>query len=248
MTLELIYTSSPQGLKPGSRGYCTVAASAGLSPRAVSVLESLSGYRHAESPTERDVPAAGNPILWSHLLTPNGQSILSRVADAGLDDAGRKNKIAHHRLLDPSERSAAGPSAMIRANPFCQRWEGAPRKLGQTQLVPGSCEPNATDPTNGNAWHAITGDTIGATRLAETVSANQEAYLIFDPSMDLLALVYEAMSLLSPKQRWQTTFCTYTTVLPAGLRCQWRFVLSGSPEARRIPPHNRVLKIDLTRQ
>ena len=47
MSHEIIYTSAPQGLKPGSHGFCTVAATAGIAKNLLERLESLSGYRHA---------------------------------------------------------------------------------------------------------------------------------------------------------------------------------------------------------
>ena len=50
MSQELIYTSAPRGLRPGSRGFCTVMRTEGLPEPVVNRLEALSGYRHAFAP------------------------------------------------------------------------------------------------------------------------------------------------------------------------------------------------------
>ena len=45
MSHELFYTSAPRGLRRGSNGYCTVAATRGLPPLLGQQLERLSDYR-----------------------------------------------------------------------------------------------------------------------------------------------------------------------------------------------------------
>ena len=60
MTQELIYTSAPRGLKPGSHGFCTVAVTQGMPPNLAERLEALSGYRHVYPP--QDPQAELNPI------------------------------------------------------------------------------------------------------------------------------------------------------------------------------------------
>ena len=48
------------------------------------------------------------------------------------------------------------------------------------------------------------------------------AYLIIEPGLDVLPLFAEAIALLPPDRRWQATFSTYFTTLPAGATCNWR--------------------------
>lgn len=96
MIEELIYTSAPQGLKPGSSGFTTVASTAGMASNLANLLESLSGYRHLADPGTAG--AKQNPVIFSHLKGRVGGrnlNILSRIADAGLDYSGRTNKLAH---------------------------------------------------------------------------------------------------------------------------------------------------------
>ena len=45
MAWELVYTSAPHGLAEGSRGFCTVAATAGMPASLIPRVEALSGYR-----------------------------------------------------------------------------------------------------------------------------------------------------------------------------------------------------------
>jgi hypothetical protein len=60
LSQEILYTSAPQGLKPGSRGFCTVVSTSGMAKNLAERLESLSGYRHAYMPTDAD--AHLNPV------------------------------------------------------------------------------------------------------------------------------------------------------------------------------------------
>ena len=84
MSFELLYTSSPQGLKPSSRGFCTVLATKGMPMPLIQAVEGLSGYRpiYAQS----DERAKRNPVVYSHLkLQAIGRTwhVLSRIADFG---------------------------------------------------------------------------------------------------------------------------------------------------------------------
>ncbi|MDZ4821249.1 MAG: hypothetical protein SGJ20_19995, partial [Planctomycetota bacterium] len=117
MRQELIYTSSPKGLKLGSRGFCTVASTPGMAKNLADRLESLSGYRHLHPPGSPE--AHLNPVNSSYLrFVLGGQTfyLLSRIADAGLDYTQRTNKLAHHIALQHSDLPSAGP-AWLAAQP-----------------------------------------------------------------------------------------------------------------------------------
>ncbi|HEX6986328.1 MAG TPA: hypothetical protein VF170_13180, partial [Planctomycetaceae bacterium] len=166
MAQELLYTSAPRGLKPGSRGFCTVEATAGLPPTLVTALEGLSGYRHVAPPGD---PA--NPVVRSHVTLSLGgrtYSVLSRIADAGADYTGRTNKLAHHVVLDPSERPKGGPAWLV-AQPglLRDRFEGEPKTL-PPRLVPAGDRPAAVC----TAWQSAAGDAGWAGVLAEAFLAD----------------------------------------------------------------------------
>lgn len=246
MSQELHYTSAPRGLKPGSRGFCTVACTPGMPGPLADRLESLSGYQQLFPPHHPDV--ALNPIVYSHLRIPvagKTVSILSRIGFAGLDYTERANKYAHHIVLDGQEQPVGGPAWVISQPGFLETsWTGEPR------ILPAGRRPAPGDstPAVAQAWLSLTGDAGWAGVLAESFLTDPKkvVYLIFQPGMDLLPLISEAVALLPPARRWDVTFSTYYTSLPQGISCAWRCVLDGSPEAklaRRLPD---ALVLDLT--
>ena len=231
MSQELIYTSAPQGIKPGSHGFCTVAYSRGMSANLIQQLESLSGYRHIYGP--QDPNAALNPVAFSHLMfTVGGRRchVLSRICDAGLDYSQRTNKFAHHIVLDAAEVPPGGPAALMARDGFMRTaWEGEPSILPTGPAVPSDESP----PRVCRAWQQLTGDAGWAGVLAETATgaANRQVVLVYRPGTDMLALLAEALGLLPVNVRWRVSFSTYYTKLPAGIGCQWRCVVDGTPEA-----------------
>ncbi len=245
MSQELHYTSVPRGLKPGSRGFCTVACTAQMSAPLFELLESLSGYRPVYP--VHDPAAAQNPINFSHLrLTVGGMavSVLSRVGPANLDYSGRSNKYAHHVVLEPNERPEGGPAWLVGHPGFLQEaWDGEPRLLPAGQTPPRGDRP----PGVAGAWKALGVDAGWAGVLAESFLADprRPVFLIFRPGMDLLPLFVEAIALLPPPRRWDVEFSTYFTSLPRGVNCPWRGVVEGSPEAQNALRLPNALTINL---
>jgi hypothetical protein len=238
MSQELFYTSAPRGLKPGARGFCTVATTRGMSAALMEKLESLSGYRPLFPPL--DAKAALNPVVCSHLrINVGGKafSLLSRICSAGLDYTERSNNFAHHVVLDPTELPPAGPAWLLAQPGFMEsRWQGEPRLLSAGRVPPrGNVGPAVC-----RAWEELTGDPGWAGVVAEAIQHDPSrlAYLLFEPGMDLLPLIAEALALLPPEQRWHVTFSTYYTGLPQGISCLWRGVPHDSVEAksaRQVP-------------
>jgi len=244
---ELIYTSAPQGLKPGSRGFCTVAATQGMAPNLTDRLESLSGYRHIYAP--QDAQARLNPVAYSHVrltVGPRRYHVLSRIADAGLDYSQRTNKLAHHVVLEVAELVPAGPAALLGVPGFLEtRWNNEVRVLPAGRRVPAI----ASRPAVCTAWQRQTGDAGWGGVMAETAveKAHRTVYVIFRPGMDLLPLLAEALAMVPGDVRWEVSFSTYFTRMPAGVDCQWRCVVEGSLEAAAIVRSTQTLVIDLTR-
>lgn len=241
MSWELYYTSAERGLKPHSRGFCTVARTEGMPPPVVERLESLSSYRPAFSGGSAD--AERNPIAWAHWRIPVGprnRSVLSRVAYVGSDYTGRPSSFAHHVLLEPAEQLPIGPAAMLMLPGMMETaWSGEP------MLLPPRIPPNDEVAAAPTPVSSVTG---WASRLAEAYRADPEkpAYLVYPAGMELLPVLNTAIGLLPPALRWQVTFATHFTELPAGLTCTWRCVIAGTPAAaalRRAPG----MAIDLTR-
>lgn len=245
MTAELLYTSAAKGLKPGSRGFCTVVSSAGMPTNLASKLESLSGYRQMFLPS--DPNAAKNPVAFSHLtFSLGGQqtSILSRVAAYGADYSGRTNKLAHHVVPTAAEKVAAGPAWLL-MQPGVMRtdWDG------NCQTTPaGPAFPNGNvAPGLCHAWQRLAGDAGWGGVVADAFrqSRGKPLFVIFslDHRNDLLQLIVEATALLPPEQRWQATFSTYATQLPPDVSCQVRFVVEGTQDAQMARARGTVIHL-----
>lgn len=246
MSHEILYTSAPQGLKPGSRGFCTVVSTAGMAKNLAERLESFSGYRHAF--LAHEARADQNPINYAHYHTIIGgrkYHILSRIADAGLDYTQRSNKLAHHVALEPSETANApgGPAWVMAAKGFfLEQWDG------QVRTLPTGREPTASDrpPQICDRWKQLTGDAGWGGVLAESAFHKGGVMsVIFAAGTPVLDLVVESLGLLPPEKRWDVTFSTYFTKAPAGIDCQWRFLLDGTPEATALRRDVRAAVIDL---
>ncbi|MDB5349536.1 MAG: hypothetical protein JWN86_783 [Planctomycetota bacterium] len=246
MSQELHYTSAPRGLKPGVKGYCTVASTPHLPGPLAERLESLSGYKQVFPATSPD--ASRNPVVVSHLrISLGGQdlSVLSRVAAAGLDYTDRSNKYAHHVAITAAERPSAGPAWLAqRAGVLETAWEGEPRIIPTGRAIPSG----DTSPAVCDRWGRLTGDPGWAGVLAETFlnDPRRVVYLIRDLGHDLLPLLGEAIALIPPSRRWEVTFSTYFTSLPQGLSCAWRGVLKDSAEATQARRSPEALVLDLT--
>ncbi len=148
--------------------------------------------------------------------------------------------------LESSELIPAGPAALLSAPGFMAvEWDGQARLLpeGRSALAVTSA------PAVCRAWQAATGDAGWGGVLAESAlgSAVRPALLIYNPGTDVLRLMAEALALLPPERRWQVTFSSYYTRLPAGVDCLWRGLVAGSPECFQRGTFLAVLVIELTR-
>jgi hypothetical protein len=246
MAWELYYTSAPRGLRPGSRGFCTVARTQGMPLQLIDRLESLSGYHQAGTYGTSSGFLA--PVLLAHwriAIAGRTRSVLSRVALVGSDYSGRLNKLAYHLVLEPGEQSPAGPAWML-TQPGIMRtaWEGEPRLLPPRRLsvpvAPGTLSDGSLDAASGNRHARALADGFG-------MDASKSAAVIYAAGDDPLPLVAEALALLEPKKRWQVTFSTCFSELSAGSTCNWRCVLAGTPAAAEAARHaTSGVVIDLT--
>ena len=241
---ELVYTSAPKGLKPGSQGFCTVACSAGMPPNLMMRLEALSAGRPL-TPSARN-GLQGHPVVLSHLILRVGGinwHVLSRIADAGVDYTQRSNKIAHHVVLDALELPPAGPAALLACEGrfFCT-WDGEPKVITKPAPFPAI----KSSPKPCLQWEHETGDAGWGGVLAEAACDGQTVHLIARPETRVIALFEEALALLSPEVRWQTTLTTYYTRFSSGVDCRWRCIVGGSSDVTQLAGTPDVMVIDLT--
>lgn len=244
---EIVYTSAPKGLKPGSRGFCTVVSTEGMAGNLADRLESHSGYRHAFGVNDerRDF----NPVNWSHTtmrVAGTQFHVLSRVSDAGLDYSGRSNKLAHHVALDVSELPAAGPARTLQAPGVLHtEWSGEIGLVARRKLPPIPIPKSYQAAT----WRRVTGDPAWAGVIAERLlESNTPLSIIFPVKTDTMSLLTEVLDLIPLKQRWSISFSTYFTQLAPGTECRLRFVLDDTPEATALRKNPHAAVIDLIRK
>ncbi len=245
MTIELLYTSAAQGLKQGSRGFCTVVSTVGLPINLAQRLEALSGYRHLYQPS--DPRADDNPVCHSHIrLAVGGKtlSILSRVGAYGVDYSQRTNKIAHHVVFDGSVPACGPASVLLQPGIMRTSWDGECKTYPSGPVVP----PMSLQPAPCVDWNRITGDAgwAGVVANAWMQPTGKPVWIVFSESQSdfLLGLMQEAIAILPESRRWQATFSTYCTNLPPDVECRVRCVIAGSDEARMSIARGTVL--DLT--
>ncbi len=246
MSQELVYTSVPRGLLPGSSGFCTVARTVEMPEVLAKRLESLSGYRHAYPPQSEN--ASLNPVAFSHAFFRLGEitlHLLSRIGSAGLDHTKRSNSIAHHVVLSPGELTACGPARILtEPNFMISKWDSPPLAWEKGRPVPNP--PN--EPRKCVLWEAITGDAGWGGILAETAAQKRPVCILSRPGIDLLPLFAESLALLPEAVRWNVTFNTHLNEIASGLACQWRGLSHDSPEAFSVRGIKGVLIIDLTKR
>jgi hypothetical protein len=145
--LELIYTSAPKGLLPGTKGFATVAMTTGMPPQLVQACEALSSYNHVFGLETKQYK--NNPVALNHLRVRLGGKILNAISRTGAtkaDYSGRTNKISHHYLLDTNTGESLpepGPVALISTLTFKETWTGDPTYLpeGQPPILPSLRSP-----------------------------------------------------------------------------------------------------------
>ncbi len=246
MASELIYTSAERGVRPGTRGYCTVAHTRGIAPAILQILEALSTYKSLYGVHEE--LRADNPVSFSHYsstLLGRSVSVLSRVSPIQADHTGRSNKLAHHILLHAREYPAGGPLWLSRQPEFfLEKWDEEPHLLQMPKPVPGGDEACGKAET----WERITGDAGYAALLPSLFQKvpGQVVYLVFSPGMPMLSLLSEAMALLPAVKRWQVTYNTYFTALPAGMNCLWRCCVPDAEILRDVRRNQQTKILDLT--
>ena len=104
---ELVNTSVPNGLIPGSRGFATVAMTKGVPDAVRTRIESFCAYPHRTSAHDQSYYSE-NPVNWFHLVLPNGDHVVGRTAPAEFDYTGRTNRISRTIYFGAREMPMVG--------------------------------------------------------------------------------------------------------------------------------------------
>ena len=236
---ELVYTSAPQGLQPGSSGFCTVEMTEGMPPDMMDSLEALSAYDNDPS----------KAVNWMHVQFNSMRGmrhVLSRVGPLSGEFSGRTNKLAHHICLAPNELPPQGPMRVVGlGGPLQQTWSGQVRHLSP-QASPTKLRV-ASMPRPCKTWEAAVGDAgvAGAILSKLRSSVSSPLWVIRTPAMDALMMTDEILALLSGQERWRFTFCTYLHTLPRSVECRLRWVLPDSPAMAQVQSMGPDQLVDL---
>ena len=191
MSFELVYTSTRRGLRDGSSGFCTVAATDAIPRPLHERLESLSGYSHKEV-----TAGAEPPVNHSHLtirLLRTVYHVVSRIGDAGIDYTGRTNKIAHHLALTSAEvaQFPKGPASLFSDNAFWYPdWDSGPEVLPCGRLP-----QIQTDPVNDfDTWTSVFGDAGWAGTLGQAATDGMKPVSIIVPPQEDTMSMLQAVS------------------------------------------------------
>ncbi|MBP5672716.1 MAG: hypothetical protein J6X49_10020 [Victivallales bacterium] len=247
MAFELIYTSYPTGIRAGSSGFCTVAHTNSMPKPLMTILEGLSGYNPLYP--HYDPKAWNNPVSYAHCIRDK-YHILSRVCFNGTDYTQRSNKLASHIAIEEMEAYTlqGGPSSVFFVDGIFKdaNWQIKPEIyekpliLPQVSLKGGKCK----------TWELVTGDAGWGGVLAENYlnKSDRIAYIVYSPEQHnvVLKLIHEALALLPEAVRWNVSFNTYCTNIPAGITYLWRCCLAGSDMISKARHIGTDLIIDIS--
>ncbi len=249
MAQQHVFTSAPQGLKPGTRGFTTVGASRDLTPTLISRLELLSGYTLPAA--QPDAKTKFAPVNFMHVkLTVGGEkhTLVSRIAPTGVDYTGRSNTLAHHLIVGKKEEPPAGPAWLaMHSGLLMSQWTGQPRQLPSMQLPPGDAPGKPCQ-----TWAKVMGDASYAGSLVAPIinQPGRPIAIIHTPEQApfIPEMLFEAISILPQSLRWDVTFSTYFTSAAPDVHCRIRCILSTDPLAEQVRRVASVVLLDLTQK
>lgn len=233
---ELVNTSLPNGLIAGTHGFATVAMTKGVSDVLRGRLEALCAYTHRTSVHDATYYQQ-NPVNWFHVVLPQGEHVVGRVAPSEFDYTGRTNRLAKLRIFGSSEMPSVGAAEVLLKEKvwFSQAWQGDPRYLDDDRNTCGHLRMlNPVQPSSAPSWDALFGS--NGSRLAQQFAWQLEKNLTtggksiyfktsttFDVSGErMLNLFADLINLLPAELRGRVTFSTYPVSLPGGTTCNLR--------------------------
>ena len=236
---ELANTSLPNGLIAGTHGFATVAMTKGFPDTLRARVETYCAYTHRSG--AHDVSySKENPVNWFHVVLPQGEHIMGRVAPADFDYTGRTNRLARLLVFPKGEVPGIGGASVLRKefSRFVAPWSGEARWLDVDKLTPGRLRldmPSAK--CDAPTWRAMFGDGEGlklAKGFARQLSKNMSSggrTIYFKTSTvwdldgtKLLALFADLIDMLPVPDRQKVSFSTYPVALPQGTVCHLRGV------------------------
>jgi hypothetical protein len=242
MSFEFVHTSVEKGLR-GDSGFAIAVLTRSLPASLEPALAELSAYDF-----DRTRAVGADRIDWAHrIVSVQGRSytVLSRTAPCGNDWSGRPNRIAHHLVVEAHERAAAGPAWLLAR--FGAFLESVPlvEERGAGPTLPQGDEP----PRPARNWDLLgfDGGWAGVVAQALLDAPNGVCCVVLPDEVDALPLVCDVLALIPAEKRWLVTFSTRFQRLPAGGRCQLRFLRAGASGVRAMLAEPGVRAIEVAR-
>lgn len=229
---QLVFTSALSGLARNRSGFCTVARSASLRERVVETLEKMSAYEppHGSRATVFlfRVCSGGNEPLY----------VLSRICDAGKDEFGRANHLAHHLIFSEKEIELLPPPAEValRFPNWLEKFEGKPRLLPDDEpLPPEILRENCPKILPAKRWEELTSDAGNAALLCPFGDPRATIF-VGDEAMTetVLGLFAESAATLVGGNAWEVSFSTGLCSSQKTEKFLWR-MLDGEDLSVRRP-------------
>ena len=235
---ELVNTSLPNGLIAGTHGFATVAMTKGVPDALRTRLEALCAYTHRTSAHD-ETYYRQNPVNWFHVVLPQGEHVVGRVAPSDFDYTGRTNRLARLRVFGATEMPEIGGADILLKERqwFVQPWQENPRYLDDNKKVSGALRmASPVHVSSASAWEASFGakGSLYAQQVAWQLEKNlstggKTIYFKTSAAWDvsgerLLGLFADVVNLLPDSLRQQVTFSTYPASLPSGTVCNLRGV------------------------
>jgi hypothetical protein len=192
MSFELIHTSVPRDLD-GQSGFGVAAMTRDLPRPLREALVARSDGSELDASADRAISYAVCHVGGS------AWPVLTCVTRCGADWSGRANRVAHHLVLEPSDRCAEGPIALARLFRFATEVPevGVRSAPALPQPLKVSDQPDGVDP----AWFDL---------LAERLSAPDASSVAvrLPHGLDPLVLLTAITARVEPRRRWAVQWST----------------------------------------
>lgn len=236
---ELVNTSVPVGLIPGTRGFTNVAMTRGMPEVLQKKVEQLAAYSFRVT-SRSDSYIRENPVNYFYYLMPQGERYVGRVSACEFDYTGRTNRLAH--ILAPKAGELAGGDGVSiiigYKEKLDEKWEGEPRYLDNIdsfsnrdcrelfRSVWSECFGSDADTIR----QAIAGDLEARLREGKGKTIYFKATTAWDYSGEKLLCLYGGILEFVPQDlRDKVTFSTYGTNVPSGSSCLLCAVFDETP-------------------
>lgn len=237
MYYEVVNTSAPEGLLPGSRGFSTVMATKGMPDSARVQVEGLCSYPHRESARGAEYWTA-NPVNWFHLVLPGGAHAAGCTSPAEFDYTGRTNRLAHAFFFPQGEMPSGGGARVLGClqDKLTAGWNGEtawfepPSREEAVKLRFNAARGKEGRPSTWIEMFGARGEEYArrfAALLAKNIDGDGRPIYFKAGAQDmdgarLFNLFYELIDLLPLEKAALAAFSTFSACVPGGMQCHLR--------------------------